>query len=206
MEEKARFRSKSMHNIKNPKFYDATKILESSILADGCCYEDFCGLVGYPNEINRDWLQKREHYTFSWQRPPYLVTWEWIVWNIDNRKSLALAKAIKEQENKYWLKMHNVDDLKRLLDEIDKKYSLSDRLSPLVSERRIKSYDRSSFTFNDHLLLNFFLLCTWLHWRYWLDNYDDEEWNRCRLCLDDWEMIEKIPASYYNKQGAWILL
>jgi hypothetical protein len=56
--------------------------------------------------------------------------------------------------------MHNVDDLKRLLDEIDKKYSLSDRLSSLVSERRIKSYDRSSFTFNDHLLLNFFLLCT----------------------------------------------
>jgi hypothetical protein len=50
------------------------------------------------------------------------------------------------------------------------------------------------------------LLCTWLHWRYWLDNYDEKEWNRWRLCLDDWEMIEKIPASYYNKQGAWILL
>lgn len=192
--------------VKNPRFYDATKILERSILRDGYCYEDFLGLVGYPNEINRDWLRNREHYTFSWQRPPYLVTWEWIVWDIDVRKCGALAKAIKEQGDKYWLKMHDVGDLKHLLDEIYKKYSLSDRVSPLVSERKIGLYDRCSFTFEDHLLLNLFLLCTWLHWRYWLDNYDEKEWNRWRLCLDDWEMIEKIPNDYYGKQWAWILL
>lgn len=196
--------------VKNPMFYDATKILESSILRDGYYYEDFIGLVGSPNAINIDWLQNREDYTFSWQTHPYLVTWEWIVWDIDVRRCGALAKAIKEQENKYWLKMHDVDDLKHLLDEIDKKYSLYDRISSVVSEWKMESYvtryDRIPFTFKDHLLLNFFLLCTWLRWRYWLDSYDEKEWNRWRLCLDDWEMIEKIEDNYYGKQWAWILL
>lgn len=87
--------------VKNPRFYDATKILQPAFKKDGILNE--------------------KEYTFYWQKLSIRAKLKWLSWDIDEWSAKNTANAIKEQWTKYWLKMHSEEDMKTLFEKLTTK-------------------------------------------------------------------------------------
>ncbi len=87
--------------VENPRFYDATKILKPALEKDGILHEG--------------------ESTAYWQKISIWAKLKGLWWDIDKWSAKNTAHAIKEQEAKYWLKMHSDYDMFKLFKEINTK-------------------------------------------------------------------------------------
>lgn len=143
-----------LSGVKNPKFYDATKILKPAFEKDGILDEG--------------------ESTAYWQKISIWAKLRWQRWDIDEWSAKNTANAIKEQEAKYWLKMHSKEDMKVLFEKINTKNGSS---------------------WNEDKNIAFWSLCTGCKWWYHLSNYSGSSRiyllskENFRLCFQDGDYV-----------------
>jgi len=150
-----------LSGVENPKFYDATKILKPAFEKDGILYE--------------------KEYTAYWQKLSIWAELKWLRWDIDEWSAKNTAHAIKEQEAKYWLKMHSKEDMKVLFEKINTK-------------------NENSWNVDKNIA--FWSLCTGCKWWYRLSNCSGSS---CSYLISD-NVSRYFSQLRYDNDYAGILL